>query len=84
MAKLGYATTLELLREVAARINVSDTIGEEIDLNYRTTAPTDIDKSARIQEIKACLDLFVNTPTHEYVQNLNARIKALESEEVEQ
>lgn len=35
-ANLGYATTLELLREIAARITVSDTIGEEIDLNYKT------------------------------------------------
>lgn len=36
MADLGLATTRELLEEIAARIEVSRTIGEAWDLDYRT------------------------------------------------
>lgn len=35
-ANLGLATTRELLEEIAARIEVSRTIGEEWSLDYRT------------------------------------------------
>jgi hypothetical protein len=34
--QLGCATTRQLLEELSARIEVSKTIGEEIDLDYRT------------------------------------------------
>ena len=51
-------------------------------INEATTALktllTSEKNKARIEEVGRCLDLFVNTPTHQFVKELNNRLREME------
>lgn len=85
MSDIGQRVEQILLNKVKlVGENEQTYIGYPAELIKEYTAlASDVDREARVQEIEACLELFISTPTHEFVKNLNSRLEALAVESLE-